>query len=196
MSFSKTFSITFGDVAENHKGMQKVGNLSDCGFNLNDLNRIKDWFESKGSKCNIVNLHWLLEEEDRMGFSTIKPYHAFQDRVFKHRDKLKQLISLLIEDGKRILGYGASTKGNVLLQLCNFTAAEIPAIAEVNEEKFGRLTPGTHIPIISDKEARAMKPDYFLVLPWHFKEGILQREQEYLARGGKFIFPFPFIEII
>jgi hypothetical protein len=64
MSFSKTFSITFGDVAENHKGMQKVGNLSDCGFNLDDLNRIKDWFESKGSKCNIVNLHWLLEEED------------------------------------------------------------------------------------------------------------------------------------
>ncbi len=147
-------------------------------------------------KPDLTLINWLLEEEDRMGFSTIKPYHAFQDRVFKHRDKLKQLISLLIEDGKRILGYGASTKGNVLLQLCNFTAAEIPAIAEVNEEKFGRLTPGTHIPIISDKEARAMKPDYFLVLPWHFKEGILQREQEYLARGGKFIFPFPFIEII
>lgn len=147
-------------------------------------------------KPDLTLINWFLEEEDRMGFSTIKPYHAFQDRVFQHRDKLKQLIYLLIADGKRILGYGASTKGNVLLQLCNFTTAEIPAIAEVNEEKFGRLTPGTHIPIISDKEARAMKPDYFLVLPWHFKEGILRREQEYLAHGGKFIFPFPVIEII
>lgn len=131
-----------------------------------------------------------------MGFLTVKPYHAFKQNVFAHRDKLKQLVQQLIADGKRILGYGASTKENVLLQLYGFTAAEIPAIAEVNEEKFGRLTLGTHIPIISDKEARAMKTDYFLVLPWHFKENILRKEQIYLARGGKFIFPFPVIEIV
>jgi hypothetical protein len=147
-------------------------------------------------KPDLTLINWFLEEEERMGFSTIKPYHDFQHRVFEHRDKLKKLIHLLIADGKRILGYGASTKGNVLLQLCGLTTAEIPAIAEVNEDKFGRLTPGTHIPIISDKEARAMKPDYFLVLPWHFKEGILRKEQEYLTHGGKFIFPFPVIEII
>ncbi len=66
----------------------------------------------------------------------------------------------------------------------------------MNEEKFGCLTPGTHIPIISEKEARAMKPDYLLVMPWHFKDGILRREREYLADGGRFIFPFPEIEII
>lgn len=147
-------------------------------------------------KPDLAVINWFLEEEDNLGFLTIKPYHAFKDRVFEHRDKLKRLIHLLIADGKRILGYGASTKGNVLLQLCGFTSSEIPAIAEVNEEKFGRLTPGTHIPIISDQEARAMQPDYFLVLPWHFKEGILRRERDYLAHGGKFIFPFPAIEII
>ena len=123
-------------------------------------------------------------------------HNNFKDRVFEHKDKLKALIQRLISDGKRILGYGASTKGNVLLQLCGFTAKEIPAIAEVNEEKFGRLTPGTHIPIISDEEARKMKPDYFLVLPWHFKENILRREKNYLIQGGKLIFPFPSIEII
>ena len=95
-----------------------------------------------------------------------------------------------------MLGYGASTKGNVVLQFCNLTAAEIPAIAEVNEEKFGRFTPGTLIPIISEKEAKKMKPDYFLVLPWHFKDSILRREREYLDSGGKFIFPFPEIEIV
>ena len=70
------------------------------------------------------------------------------------------------------------------------------AIAEVNSDKFGAFTPGTHIPIISEAEARDMKPDYFLVLPWHFKEGILQREAEFLAEGGRMIFPFPEIEIV
>ena len=104
--------------------------------------------------------------------------------------------SNLIADGKKILGYGASTKGNVLLQFCSLTATDIPAIAEVNPDKFGCYTPGSHIPIISEADARAMKPDYFLLLPWHFKDGILRREKEYLASGGKFIIPFPEIEIV
>jgi hypothetical protein len=94
------------------------------------------------------------------------------------------------------LGYAASTKGNVNLQFCGVTTNEVVAIAELNPERFGRETPRTHIPIISEAEAKAMKPDCFLVLPWHFKEGILQREQEYIARCGKFTFPFPEIEII
>jgi hypothetical protein len=72
----------------------------------------------------------------------------------------------------------------------------IPCIAEVNEEKFGAYTPGTNIPIISEKEARKMQPDYFFVLPWHFKHNILAREEEYIRQGGKFIFPLPEIEII
>jgi hypothetical protein len=66
----------------------------------------------------------------------------------------------------------------------------------VNEEKFGAFTPGTNIPIISEKEAKAMKPDYFFVLPWHFKDSILRREKEYIEQGGKFIFPLPEIEIV
>jgi len=94
------------------------------------------------------------------------------------------------------LGYGASTKGNVLLQLCGITTQQVAAIADVNPDKFGAVTPGTHIPIVSEKEARKMNPDYFLVLPWHFKEGILRREQEFMASSGKMIFPFPEIEIV
>jgi hypothetical protein len=76
------------------------------------------------------------------------------------------------------------------------TTTEVSAIAEVNVDKFGSYTPGTNIPIVSEAEARAMKPDYFLVLPWHFKEGIVQREAEFLAGGGRMIFPFPEIEIV
>ncbi|MEQ1831238.1 MAG: class I SAM-dependent methyltransferase [Pirellula sp.] len=141
-------------------------------------------------------IDWLLQQEDRMGLTTPRPYREFEERVFRHREDLSRLVKGLVADGKRILGYGASTKGNVVLQFCGLGTSEIPAIAEVNPEKFGRITPGTHIPIVSESDARAMKPDYFLVLPWHFKDGIIRREQEYLAKGGRFIFPFPEIEII
>ena len=147
-------------------------------------------------KTNQAVIDWLLEQEDRMGLNTPRPYREFEERVFRHRDDLTRLIRALTADGKKVLGYGASTKGNVVLQFCGLTTSEIPAIAEVNPEKFGRFTPGTHIPIVSEIEARAMNPDYFLVLPWHFKDGILRREKEYLANGGRFIFPFPEIEIV
>jgi hypothetical protein len=151
---------------------------------------------NKNFRPNDAVINWLLEQEDRMGLNTPKPYRDFEERVFRHRGDLMRLIGALNNDRKTILGYGASTKGNVVLQFCGFTEKEIPAIAEVNADKFGCVTPGTHIPIISESEARAMKPDYFLVLPWHFKSGILQREKEYLASGGRMIFPFPEIEIV
>ncbi len=141
-------------------------------------------------------IDWLLGQEERMGLRTPRPYRDFEERVFRHREDLTRLIRTLVADGKRVLGYGASTKGNVLLQFCGLTGADVPAIAEVNQEKFGRITPGTRIPIISEAQARAMKPDYFLVLPWHFKEGIIRRESEFLRNGGRFIFPFPEIEIV
>ena len=151
---------------------------------------------NKSIKTNEAVINWLLQQEDRMGLNTPRPYRDFEERVFRHRDDLTRLIRTLNADGKKVLGYGASTKGNVVLQFCGFTPEDIPAIAEVNTEKFGRVTPGTHISIIPEADARAMKPDYFLVLPWHFKDGILRREKEYLATGGKFIFPFPEIEIV
>ncbi|MBV9825856.1 MAG: methyltransferase domain-containing protein [Alphaproteobacteria bacterium] len=141
-------------------------------------------------------IDWLLEQEDRMGLSTPRPYRDFEERVYRHRDDLMRLLKVLAADGKRVLGYGASTKGNVMLQFCHVTTAEVAAIADVNPDKFGTYTPGTSIPIISEAEARAMNPDYFLVLPWHFKNGIVQREAEFLANGGRMIFPFPEIEIV
>ena len=150
--------------------------------------------ESVTINHSIIN--WLLDQEGRMGLNTPRPYREFEERVFRHRDDLTRLIRAIKSDKKTVLGYGASTKGNVTLQFCGLTANEIPAIADVNPEKFGRCTPGTHIPIISEIEAKAMKPDYFLVLPWHFKDGILRREKEYLRGGGRFIFPFPEIEIV
>ena len=147
-------------------------------------------------KSNLPIINWLLNQENEMGLDTIKPYLEFADRVFRHRKNFTDLIKALVADGKKIIGYGASTKGNVLLQFCGLTVNEIPFIAEVNEEKFGSFTPGTKIPIISEKEAKLMNPDYFLVLPWHFKDSIMSREEDYIANGGKFIFPLPEIEIV
>ena len=147
-------------------------------------------------RSNVPIIQWMLQQENDMGLDTPRPFRDFEESVFRHRKNLTNLIDAIISDGKTILGYGASTKGNVLLQFCGLTSKQLPCIADVNEQKFGCFTPGTHIPIVSEKEAHAMNPDYFLVLPWHFKHTILEREKEYLARGGKFIFPLPEIEII
>ena len=91
---------------------------------------------------------WLLEQEEGMGLDTTRPYRDFEERVYRHRADLLRLLQTLAADGKKVIGYGASTKGNVVLQFCGVTRNEVAAIAEVNPDKFGAFTPGTRIPII------------------------------------------------
>ena len=105
--------------------------------------------------------------------------------------KLLEFFDRAAREKKKVVGYGASTKGNVLLQFCNITPQMLPCIAEVNEDKFGCFTPGTWIPIVVESEARALNPDYFMVLPWHFRDGIVKREAAFRERGGKLLFPLP-----
>lgn len=138
----------------------------------------------------------ITNKEAKLELTTLKPYEEFYQNIISHRDELRELIDRLTASGKKVFGYGASTKGNVILQYCGFTGKEIPYIAEVNEDKFGHCTPHTHIPIISEKEALEKKPDYYLVLPWHFRKGILEKEKKFRENGGKFIFPLPTIEIV
>jgi hypothetical protein len=145
---------------------------------------------------NYSVVDWLLGQEERMGLDTPKPFRDFEERVFRHRADLTRLIKSLSADGKKIVGYGASTKGNVLLQFCGFTVNEISCIAEVNPNKYGSYTPGTSIPILSENDVKSMRPDYMLVLPWHFRDSVIRREAKYLAAGGKMIFPLPEIEIL
>jgi hypothetical protein len=147
-------------------------------------------------KVNDAVINWLIDEEYKMGLHTIKPYYDFAQRAYDHRDSIVNLVRSLRADGKTIYGYGASTKGNVLLQWCGFTSDDITAVGEVNSDKFGCVTPGTDIPIISEEEVKASNPDYMIVLPWHFKNGIIQREKDFMKSGGNFIFPLPYIQII
>ncbi|NDG30627.1 hypothetical protein EB118_11220, partial [bacterium] len=119
----------------------------------------------------------------------------FEKRLKIMKRDLTKLIKDIKAEGKTIYGYGASTKGNTLLQYFGLTANEITAIAERSPYKFGLKTIGTHIPIVSEEEMRAAKPDYLLVLPWHFIDEFLNREHEYLNAGGKMIVPCPEVKI-
>jgi hypothetical protein len=187
-------------------GLRQIEWMMDrCGLKivdvaLNDVNggsfAITAAKSTSSRQSNRDNVARIAADEERSGMNTIEPFARFSDRVFAHRDKLTDLLARLHRDNANVLGYGASTKGNVILQFCGFTADDLPYIAEVNQDKFGCFTPGTKIPIISETEARAMKPDYLLVMPWHFRENLLQREQAYLRSGGKMIFPLPSIEIV
>jgi hypothetical protein len=178
----------------------KAANLKLLDVSMNDINgasfAVTVAHQTSSLPTNRAVIEWIIEQEERMGLSTEVPYRAFAERVVRHREDLRRLLQGLKDDGKRVLGYGASTKGNVVLQYCGIGPDLVQAIAEVNQEKYGCVTPGTHIPIISEEDAAAMQPDYYVVLPWHFRNGILQREREYMAKGGKFIFPFPEIEIV
>jgi NDP-4-keto-2,6-dideoxyhexose 3-C-methyltransferase len=146
--------------------------------------------------ANVRRVEELLAKERRDGYSDLPLYDRFRERVEQHRDHLCDFVQCVNRAGKTIYGYGASTKGNVLLQYCGFTPDMIPAIAEVNVEKFGKYTPGTHIPIVSEAEARAQSPDYLLVLPWHFRDGIVKRETSFMNDGGQLVFPLPTLEAI
>jgi SAM-dependent methyltransferase len=138
----------------------------------------------------------LRQEEFDLELDTDKPYRNFQNRINAHRDKLTRLLKKLKRNGKRIHVYGASTKGNTILQWCGIDKRIIEVAAERNPDKYGARTLGTDIPIVSEDESRAMNPDFYLVLPWHFKEEFLQREAATRRKGIKFIFPLPSIEIL
>jgi len=141
-------------------------------------------------------LDWFGAQEQALALDTEAPFRTFAQQVSQHREDMIQLIRALREDGTSVMGYGASTKGNVLLQYCGLSSADIEAIGEVNPDKFGRVTPGSLIPIVSEQEMHERRPDYLLVLPWHFRETVIAREEDYLRSGGRLIFPLPEIEIL
>lgn len=135
------------------------------------------------------------EYEKNLGLDTIKPYKEFAERTEKLRKKIYNFITEIKKKGKTVAILGASTRGNALLQACNLDYKTIAFASERNPMKFGHYMVGSWIPIISEEEARKRKPDYFWVLPWQFKKEIIEREKNYLEKGGKFIFLFPKFEV-
>ncbi len=135
-------------------------------------------------------------QEFDLELDTDAPYREFQRRIEKEKTALFTLLKNLKSEGKRIHIYGASTKGNTILQFCGINSELIDYAAERNPDKYGARTLGTNIPIVSEAESRALHPDYYLVLPWHFKAEFVKRERAMLDKGVGFIFPLPTIEIV
>lgn len=166
---------------------------------LNDVNggSFQVWVckQSASYPSNAAAIDRLLESETRHGYPDGRPVLELKKRVDDIRTRVLDLLRDCRRQGKLVHGYGASTKGNTLLQYFGITSDLLPAIAERNEEKFGSRTPGTGIPIISEAESRSMKPDFYFALPWHFRDSFLHREKEFIDRGGRFIFPLPSLEV-
>jgi SAM-dependent methyltransferase len=135
-------------------------------------------------------------EEFNKKLDTNVPYEKFISRIEKNKDEVITLLENLKREGLKVLAYGASTKGSITLQYFGINDSLITACADKNPDKWGLSMVGSNIPIISEEEARSMNPDYFFVLPWHFINGFMEREKEFLAGGGKFIVPMPELKIL
>ena len=186
-----------------------VGNICHEHLEYYSLDSLKFLFESNGLEM------FKIEENDVNGGSyrifarhykgTGIPYQekftpddimSFTQRIEENRKKCVSFIKEQVAQGKKVYVYGASTKGNVILQYFGLDHTLITAAAEKSPEKWGKYTIGTWIPIVSEEEARRAQPDYFLVLPWAFFNEFYEREKEWRSRGGKFIVPLPTFRVV
>ena len=144
---------------------------------------------------NKIKITKILKEEKKYKLSSKKTFDIFFKKVSHLKTKLNKFIKKIINEKKVIHGYGASTKGNVLLQYFNIDNNMIKFIADRNPLKKNLYTPGTKIQIITESRSRKINPDYYFVLPWHFKNEILKREISIRKNGTKFIFPLPTFKV-
>ena len=186
-----------------------IGNICHEHLEYYSLDSLKYLFETNGLEM------FKIEENDVNGGSyrvfarhykgkgvpydekiTLKDILAFAKRIEDNRNKCVSFIKEEVNKGKKVYVYGASTKGNVILQYYGLDHTLITAAAERSPEKWGKYTIGTWIPIVSEEEARRAQPDYFLVLPWAFFNEFYEREKEWRLRGGKFIVPLPEFRVV
>ena len=138
----------------------------------------------------------LLKDELNEGLNTSEKLIEYSDSVKLHRNDLIELINKYLLQGKTISALGASTKGNVLLQYCGLDRTKISMIGDVNPDKFGCVSPGTHIPIVPESKVFELNPDIILILPWHFEETFTNKTKSFVKNGGIVIFPLPTIKLI
>ena len=201
-------SLSFDSICHEHLGYyclkqiewvaEKAG-LRVFRVETNDMNggsiRVFLCHRDGAYPAETANIERLRKLETASKMDKPDTFRAFHKKILGLGEHLLAVLKAAKTDGKTIHIYGASTKGNVLLQLFGIDRSVVDAAAERNEWKFGHRTPGTNIPIISETESRAMKPDYYLVLPWHFRDEFIAREREFIEAGGKLIFPLPEVEI-
>lgn len=168
----------------------ELNNINGGSFSLTVTKKKNKKFD----KSKLIN--WFLKREDYFNYNKIQTINNFSINVKKHKELFRNLILNLKDMKKVIFGYGASTKGNVILQYCNLNSKHLSYIVDVNPYKRNRYTPGSKIKIINEKDFRSKKAHYLVVLPWHFRDFIVNKENSFLKNGGHLIFPLPDIEII
>ena len=179
--------------------MVKNNNLKVFNHEYNNINggssRYYICHEDSKFNFNKKNIYNTLKKEKNYNLYSVKTFKSFYANINKQKKILNKLIKKIKNKNMSIHGYGASTKGNVLLQFYNINNKQIDYISDRNPLKSNFYTPGTKIKIISENKSRKIKPDYYLVLPWHFKKEILHREKKIRSKGVKFIFPLPNLRI-
>jgi hypothetical protein len=174
--------------------MSKMAHLDVTHVEFNSCNggsfRVYLMHPSDRPKSN--QIQDILDCEKFMNLDSVDPYLEFGKRCEKIRSELLDFL----DSQKSVYLYGASTKGNTLLQYCGIDTTRVVAAAERNPRKYGCRTPITNIPIVSEDEMRLKNPDVLLVLPWHFKKEFIEREREFLKNGGTIAFPLPNLEIV
>tara|TARA_B100001027_G_C16215717_1_gene307353 strand:+ start:25 stop:1005 length:981 start_codon:yes stop_codon:yes gene_type:complete len=180
--------------------LAKKNNLKVFDMLSNDINggSTQYFLCKKNSKYKVNQkvINSFLYKEKKLKLTNIQTYKFFFRNIELVSNNLRNLLLRLKKKNKTIHGYGASTKGNVLLQYFKIGKNFIDCIADRNPMKNGKFTPGTKIKIVSEAVSRKLKPDYYLVLPWHFKNEILKRERKIIKNGTKFIFPLPKIKVV
>lgn len=180
--------------------MAKKNNFKIIDIERNEINggSTRFYFAHKESiyKEKKEKISRALDFEKKFKLERSHTFKKFYKKILKLKTSLNFLIDKIKKNKKIIHGYGASTKGNVLLQFYGIGSGEIKYIADRNIEKNNHYTPGTRIKIISEKKSRSLKPDYYLVLPWHFKKEILKREKKLLKKNTNFIFPLPQLRVL
>lgn len=199
----------FDNIVHEHLEYYSLGSLEDLlekhslivfDVELNDINggSIRTYIKHKDSKLHSVTkrVNKIRSYEDRMNLEDYKTYQKFATRIKNLKEKTYNFVRAKVDKGKMVYVYGASTRGNTLLQYYNLDHRLITAAADRNPVKWGKRTAGTYIPIIPEEQARKERPDYFLVLPWYFIDEFVSRESEFLKSGGKFIVPLPAFKVI
>lgn len=188
----------FDNICHEHLEYYSLGSLQNllsrhdlhiAAFSANEVN---------GGSMRIVVRHGTRQSPwtDFPKLGTRAELEIFASRVSSLRERTRTMLGELLMDGKLVLGYGASTKGNTLLQYYGIGPDLLPAIADRNPDKCGQVTAGSNIPIISEKEMRERQPDYLMTLPWHFLNSFIQRERALLETGMRFIVPLPELRVV
>lgn len=175
--------------------------LYDLSFNRANGGSVRCFVTKRAGGHRVPTAHQArietaLREESAKGYHDCVQYDDFRQHVRAIQRDLRDTVERAIAAGQRVYGYGASTKGNVVLQYCGFGPQHLIAIADRNPAKVGRTTLGTKIPICSEETMRQARPDYLLIFPWHFLDEFLVREQALRAAGTRFIVPFPQVRIV